>query len=139
LILGFPGESRNEILETTSLLNRLQIDGLKLHNLHIIKHTALEKLYATGGFTLFSQTEYVTLVVDFLERLAPDIVMHRLTGETYRAITVAPEWSINKIGVHNAIYKELDERDSWQGKFYPNEAEVPQTTRHSHRPEGVQI
>jgi len=125
LILGFPEESYAEILATTSLLNRLEIDGLKLHNLHVIKNTVLEKLYAAGGFTLFSQKEYVTLVVDFLERLAPEIVVHRLTGETYRAITVAPEWSINKIGVHNAIYKELEERDSWQGRFYPNETEGP--------------
>lgn len=123
LILGFPGESRDEMLETTSLLNRLQIDGLKLHNLHVIKDTVLEKLYAAGGVTLFSQSEYVALVVDFLERLAPEIVVHRLTGETYRAITVAPEWSINKIGVHNAIYKELEKRDSWQGKHFPNHAE----------------
>ena len=58
----------------------------------------------------------------------PEIVVHRLTGETYRAITVAPEWSINKIGVHNAIYKELEERDSWQGRFYPDETEAPSPT-----------
>ena len=126
LILGFPGESHAEILTTTSLLNRLRIDGLKLHNLHIVKNTILAKLYATGSFNLFTQKEYVALVVDFLERLAPETVMHRLTGETYRAITVAPEWSINKIGVHNAIYKELEERDSWQGRFYLNEAQVPE-------------
>jgi hypothetical protein len=66
----------------------------------------------------------VALVVDFLERLTPEIVVHRLTGETYRAITVAPEWSINKIGVHNAIYKELEERDTWQGKFYRDVTET---------------
>jgi radical SAM protein (TIGR01212 family) len=116
LILGFPGESRCEILETPSLMNRLEIDGIKLHNLHVIKNTVLEKLYREGRFTLISRPEYVTLVVDFLERLNPEIVVHRLTGETYRAITVAPEWSINKMGVHNAIYQELEERDSWQGR-----------------------
>jgi hypothetical protein len=117
LILGFPGESRAEILETPSLLNRLAIDGIKLHNLHVIKNTVLEKLYREDRFTLISQPEYVTLVVDFLERLNPEIVVHRLTGETYRAITIAPEWSINKMAVHNAIYKELEERDSWQGRL----------------------
>jgi uncharacterized protein len=121
LILGFPGESPMEILETPSLMNRLEIDGVKLHNLHVIKNTVLEKLYSAGSFTLFSQNEYVTLVVDFLERLDPEIVVQRLTGETYRAITVAPEWSVNKIGVHNAIYKELEERDSWQGKYQPED------------------
>ena len=136
LILGFPGESRGEILETTSLLNRLQIDGLKLHNLHVIRNTVLEKLYAAGTFSLFSQAEYVTLVVDFLERLTPEIVVHRLTGETYRAITVAPEWSINKIGVHNAIYKELEERDSWQGRCYSNQTVLPKSP-HTHVPGGA--
>jgi radical SAM protein (TIGR01212 family) len=139
LILGFPGESRAEILATTSLLNRLQIDGLKLHNLHIIKNTILAKLYATGGFNLFSQKEYVTLVVDFLERLTPETVVHRLTGETYRAITIAPQWSINKIGVHNAIYKELEERDSWQGKLYPSYTEAPEPAGDTHDPGGVLI
>jgi radical SAM protein (TIGR01212 family) len=117
LILGFPGESRAEILETPSLLNRLEINGIKLHNLHVIKNTVLEKLYTAGSFTLSSQGEYVALVVDFLERLAPEMVVHRLTGETYRAITVAPEWSINKMAVHNAISEELERRDTWQGRF----------------------
>jgi radical SAM protein (TIGR01212 family) len=116
LILGFPGESRSEILETPSLMNRLEIDGIKLHNLHVIKNTMLEKLYKEGSVPLITRPEYVTLVIDFLERLNPEIVVHRLTGETYRAITVAPEWSINKMGVHNAIYKELEQRDTWQGR-----------------------
>lgn len=116
LILGFPGESREDMLRATALLNRLGIDGVKLHNLHVIKNTALEKIYNAGEFSLFSQNEYVALVVEFLERLSPDIIVHRLTGETYRAITVAPEWSVDKIGVHNAIHRELEARDTWQGR-----------------------
>jgi uncharacterized protein len=121
LILGFPGESPAEILETPGLLNRLEIDGVKLHNLHVIKNTVLEKFYNAGSFALFTREEYVSLVADFLERLDPEMVVHRLTGETYRAITVAPEWSINKIGVLNAINKQLEERDSWQGMLYPRD------------------
>jgi radical SAM protein (TIGR01212 family) len=121
LILGFPKESPADVLATPSLLNRLEIDGLKLHNLHVIKNTVLAKLYAAGDFPLLSQSDYVALVVDFLERLSPEMVIHRLTGETYRAMTVAPQWSINKIGVHNAIYRELEERDSWQGLLYMKE------------------
>jgi radical SAM protein (TIGR01212 family) len=118
LILGFPGETRADILQTPGLLNQVAIDGVKLHNLHIIKNTVLEKIYDKTRFTLFSRQEYVSLVVDFLEILSPEIIVHRLTGETYRAITVAPEWSVNKIGVHNAIAQELEKRDSWQGRFY---------------------
>jgi uncharacterized protein len=118
VILGFPGESRDDMLETTNLLNRLGIDGVKLHNLHVIKGTVLEKFYHRGDFALLSRQEYVSLVVDFLERLNPEMIVHRLTGETYREITVAPDWSVDKIGVHNAIFKELDLRDTWQGRRY---------------------
>ncbi|HWO43470.1 MAG TPA: TIGR01212 family radical SAM protein [Candidatus Eisenbacteria bacterium] len=116
LILGFPGETRADILETPALLNRLGLDGVKLHNLHVIKNTVLERIYNAGGFALQSQSDYVALVVDFLELLDPKIVVHRLTGETYREITVAPQWSINKIGVVNAIQHALAERDTWQGR-----------------------
>ena len=123
LILGFPGESREEILATSRLLNRLDIDGVKLHNLHVIKDTALEKLYRAGEVSLFSREEYVDLVADFLELLNPKIIVHRLSGETYRAITVAPDWSVDKIGVHNAIYKALETRDTWQGRLFLRDLE----------------
>jgi uncharacterized protein len=128
LILGFPHESREEMLQTPALLNRLNIDGVKLHNLHVIKNTVLEKFYLAGEVPMLSQEEYVTLVVDFLERLNPEISIHRLTGETYRAIMIAPDWSINKMGVHNAIQKEIEERDSWQGRLYRSGASMPAPT-----------
>jgi radical SAM protein (TIGR01212 family) len=121
LILGFPTETREEILQTPSLLNRIGIDGVKLHNLHVIKNTVLEEIYLSRAFEILSREDYVALAIDFLERLAPEIVIHRLSGETYRDLTVAPEWSINKIGVHNAINAELERRDTWQGKFFVDE------------------
>ena len=128
LILGFPTETRDEILKTPALLNHLGIDGVKLHNLHVIKHTVLEQLYLSGAFELLSRAAYVSLAVDFLERLAPEIVVHRLTGETYRDLTVAPAWSIDKMGALNAIQEELERRDAWQGKAYAKGA-VPGTER----------
>ncbi len=118
LIFGFPGETPADMLASSALLNQLQIDGIKLHNLHVIRNTALEKFYNASPFALLSRDEYAALVVDFLELLNPAIVIHRLTGETYRAITVAPAWSVDKISVHNAINRELEKRDSWQGKRY---------------------
>ena len=121
LILGFPGETAADILRTPLLLNQLGVDGVKLHNLHVIRNTVLEKFYGAGSFSLPSQQEYVSLVVDFLELLNPEMIIHRLTGETYRAITIAPEWSVNKIGVHNAVSKELEKRDSWQGWLFRSE------------------
>lgn len=118
LILGFPCESRDEILQTPALINGLGIDGVKLHNLHVIKNTVLERLYRAGTFTLLSQTDYVSLAADFLERLNPEIIIQRLTGETYRQLTVAPEWSVNKWSTLNALQSELERSDGWQGKAY---------------------
>lgn len=124
LILGFPTETREEILQTPSLLNRIGIDGVKLHNLHVIKNTVLEEIYLSRAFEILSREDYVALAIDFIERLAPEIVIHRLSGETYRDLTVAPEWSINKIGVHNAINAELERRDTWQGKLFPEDSRL---------------
>ena len=137
LILGFPGESREEMLATSHLLNRLDIDGIKLHNLHVIRGTALEKLYLQGQVPLFTRDEYVALVVDFLERLNPNMIVHRLSGETYRAITVAPDWSVDKLGVHNAIYNALESRDTWQGRLFAHADKSPVVRESFTRPEGV--
>lgn len=139
LILGFPGESREEMLATSQLLNRLEIDGVKLHNLHVIKDTALEKLYRLGEVPLLSRAEYVELVVDFLELLNPGMIVHRLSGETYRAITVAPDWSIDKLGVHNAIYKAMESRDTWQGRLFSGEKHKDLSQQFFNRLEGVAI
>lgn len=124
LILGFPTETRDEMLQAPALLSRLGIDGVKIHNLHVIKNTALAEIYLAGGFEIMSREAYVALAVDFLERLAPGIIIHRLSGETYRDLTVAPDWSVNKIGVHNAIHAELERRDAWQGKFLSGDSAV---------------
>jgi uncharacterized protein len=138
LILGFPGETQTDMLQTPALLNQLAIDGVKLHNLHVIKNTALEKLFNSHHFTLFTRQEYASLVVDFLELLNPLTIVHRLTGETYRTITVAPDWSINKIGVHNAIFGTLAQRDTWQGRLYSSPA-IPSTARAAPNIQGVQL
>jgi uncharacterized protein len=137
LILGFPGESRNEILQTPALLNRLGVEGVKLHNLHVIKNTALETFYRSGSIKLLDREAYVNLVVDFLELLSPDTVIHRLTGETYAALTVAPDWSLNKLEIINAIQREMQKRDAWQGKFYPEEFELAVRAVPRDRQEGL--
>jgi uncharacterized protein len=118
LILGFPGDTHESILATARLFNDLGIDGIKLHNLHVIKNTVLERLYQLGQVPLMSRDEYLELVIDFLERLNPAIIVHRLYGATYRTMTVAPAWSVDKRGTHNALHKALEARDAWQGKRF---------------------
>lgn len=137
LILGFPTETREEILETPPLLNRLGIDGVKLHNLHVIKNTVLERIYRSGAFVPLTREAYVSMVVNFLELLRPEVVIHRLTGVTYRDLTVAPDWSVNKMEVLNAIQAELGRQDTWQGRACGEKSSLGARQRETQVSEGM--
>jgi len=116
LILGIPGESRQDMWASLHEMNRLLPRGIKLHMLHVLKQTKLASLYRNGEIQLFSQKEYVSLLVDLLEGLAPDIVVHRLTGERNRELFIAPAWALDKAGTLKRISQEMSQRDTWQGK-----------------------
>jgi radical SAM protein (TIGR01212 family) len=114
VILGLPGESREEMLATAAILNDLGVDGVKLHLLHVSRDTQLAELYARGEISLLEKEEYVGLVCDFLERLDKRIFIQRLTGDGGRDL-IAPLWSAAKFETLNAIDWELERRDSFQG------------------------
>lgn len=118
MILGLNGETRAEMLAGADFLNDLPINGIKLHNLFVTRHTVLEKDYHAGKYQPLTLEEYATLCVDYLEKLRPDIVIHRLNAHGPARLTVAPEWSINKMATVNAIHAELEQRDTWQGKQF---------------------
>jgi len=118
LILGLPGESREEMLATAEEMARLQIDGVKLHLLHVLEGTPLGELYQQGQIEMFELQEYVELAVDVIERLHPQTLIQRLTGDGPRHILLAPLWSMNKWEVLNAIDAELERRGSVQGEKY---------------------
>ncbi|MCF6179213.1 MAG: TIGR01212 family radical SAM protein [Geopsychrobacter sp.] len=118
LILGLPGESREEILATADEMARLKVDGVKLHLLHVLDGTPLGDLYKQGGIEMLEMQEYVELAVDFIERLPPETLIHRLTGDGPRNILLAPLWSMNKWEVLNAIDAELERRGTLQGDKY---------------------
>ena len=115
VILGLPGEDRAAMLATADELARLQVDGVKIHLLHVLRGTPLGDLYQAGGIQILEQGDYVTLAADFLERLHPRTVVQRLTGDGPRDLLLAPLWSLNKWEVLNAIDAELERRDSRQG------------------------
>ncbi len=115
VILGLPGETREEMLATAGILNGMGIDGVKIHLLHVMKDTPLEDMYRQGLVRLLDRDEYVGLVCDFLERLRPEISVQRLTGDGGRDYLIAPLWSLNKFEVLNAIDYELEYRGSRQG------------------------
>lgn len=118
LILGLPGESREDILATAEEMARLKVDGVKLHLLHVLEGTPLGDLYKQGQIEMLEMQEYVELAVDFVERLPPETLIQRLTGDGPRDILLAPLWSMNKWEVLNAIDAELERRGSVQGDRY---------------------
>jgi uncharacterized protein len=120
VILGFPWETREQMLGTAEVLNRLDVDFVKIHHLHVVRRTALAKSYAKEPFLTFSCPEWTTLVCDFLERLSPKIVVQRLFGWAPAGDLVAPRWDLSKAEVLQGIRQELEMRDSWQGKKVRN-------------------
>ncbi|MFO7765459.1 MAG: TIGR01212 family radical SAM protein [Pelovirga sp.] len=115
LILGLPGESREEMLETAAEMARLGVDGIKLHLLHVLRGTPLGERFLGGEITTLDMDEYVELVVDVIERLPPDTLIQRLTGDGPRELLLAPMWSLNKWEVLNAIDAEFERRGTQQG------------------------
>lgn len=117
VILGLPGEGREQMLATAAEMARLRVDGIKIHLLHVLQGTPLGDLYGQGAFSVLEQEEYVQLAADFIERLHPATLIHRLTGDGPRELLLAPLWSLNKWEVLNAIDAELARRGRRQGSF----------------------
>ena len=120
IIVGLPGEKREDIMQTARALASLPIQGIKIHLLLALSGTPLGNLYKRGEVRMITKEEYVSTVCDILEVLPPEMVIQRLTADGYRDIYLAPDWGINKMAVLNAIDGELERRNSWQGKIrYP--------------------
>ena len=118
VILGLPNETKEMMLETIHHIAKLPVSGVKLQFLHILKGTALANTYEKEPFPLFELEEYCDFVIDCIESLPPDMVIHRLTGDGPRKLLIAPLWSTDKKRVLNTIEKRFKERDTWQGKFF---------------------
>ena len=116
IILNLPGESHADMMATADALAGLPVDAVKIHNLHVVRGTPMEAMYHAGQVPLFSMGEYVQVVCDFLERLPPEMVIHRLNGDAPPDYLVAPLWCRDKRPLLKAINEELEKRDGWQGK-----------------------
>jgi radical SAM protein (TIGR01212 family) len=115
IIVGLPGETREDILETARAIATLPIHGIKIHSLLALKGTVIGDLYEKGEITMLSRDDYITVVCDILEILPPEMVIQRLTADGYRDIFIGPKWAVNKMEVLNAIDRELDRRNTYQG------------------------
>ena len=115
IINGLPYETKEDMLNTVKYLNKLDIQGIKIHMLSIIKDTPLEKLYKEKPFKILTKEEYIDIVIDQLEYLREEIVIHRITGDPDPKELVEPTWLIKKFCVLNDIDKEMVRRDTYQG------------------------
>ncbi|PAB60198.1 TIGR01212 family radical SAM protein [Anaeromicrobium sediminis] len=115
VILGLPGESKEEMMDTCTYLSDRGIDGIKIHLLHILKGTKLYEYVLENPYDPFEKEEYIEFVVDILERISPNIVVHRMTGDGKKELLYEPWWSLDKRAILNGIDRELRERDTYQG------------------------
>lgn len=118
VILGLPGESRDEMLATAEVLASLPVQGVKIHNLHVVRDTPLAEQYACGTARMLEFDEYVSIVCDFLERLPAERVIHRLSGDAPPNYLVAPQWCLEKDRILRAVAAELEHRGTRQGDRY---------------------
>ncbi|GAA3402827.1 TIGR01212 family radical SAM protein [Paenibacillus hodogayensis] len=116
IIYGLPGETHDMMLDTARAVARMDVQGIKVHLLHLMRKTPMVKQYEAGLVRFLEKDEYVKLVVDTLELLPPDMIVHRLTGDAPRDLLIGPMWSLKKWEVLNAIDAELVSRSTWQGK-----------------------
>ena len=115
IINGLPNETKEDMLNTIKYLSKLDIQGIKIHMLSITKDTPIEKMYKEKKFHLLTKEEYIDIVVEQLEYLRPEIVIHRITGDPKLDELIEPEWLIKKFCVLNDIDKEIVKRNTYQG------------------------
>lgn len=117
VIIGLPGESPRHIYQTIDYLNHSGIWGVKLQLLHILRGTGLETLYREGAVSVLSKEDYLDILIHCLERLSPETVIHRLTGDGTKNLLLAPLWSLNKKEVLNSLHHEMKIRQTFQGRL----------------------
>ncbi|QAY66710.1 TIGR01212 family radical SAM protein [Paenibacillus protaetiae] len=121
IIYGLPQETHGMMLATGRAVARMDVQGIKIHLLHLMRKTPMVKQYEAGLLRFLEQDEYIKLVADTLEFLPPEMIVHRLTGDAPRDLLIGPMWSTNKWAVLNGIDAELKRRGTWQGKLWTQE------------------
>lgn len=115
LILGFPWETRDHWLGMADEMSRVGVDMIKIHHLHLVRGTSLANEYLRAPFPLMTFDEYADLAADFVERLAPEIVVERLFGEAPGGMLVAPDWGMDRNQIMDGIRRRMEERGVVQG------------------------
>lgn len=130
IINGLPNESKETMINTCKELNNLDIQGIKIHSLSILKDSLLGNQYIKQPFPLLTREEYIDIVINQLEVLRPEIVIQRLTSDPLKEDLIAPLWNTNKTQLLNDIDKEMVKRNSYQGKALENT--ISETVQYTH-------
>jgi hypothetical protein len=128
LIIGLPGEDERHYHATLDTVLKIGVDGLKLHPLHVVKHTLLAYQWRRGGYQALEQSDYIRIAADLIERTPPHIIFHRVTATASKELLLAPEWCSKKWTVLNGIERELRQRGTYQG----SRAATAETTEEIH-------
>lgn len=120
VILGLPGESREQLMEQAETLSGLPLTTLKLHQLQLIRGTRMAREFEMHpeDFHLYTAEEYIGLVIDYVEHLRKDIVLERFISQSPRELLIAPDWGLKNYEFTERLKKRMEERDAWQGKYY---------------------
>ncbi|MCK9199361.1 MAG: TIGR01212 family radical SAM protein [Bacilli bacterium] len=118
IINGLPYETKKDMIDTIKSLSKLDIQGIKIHSLNILKNTELARLYLSTNFYIMSFEEYIDLLVEQLEYLRENIVVQRISGDAIPSELIEPKWSINKRNIANSLDKKMSILDTYQGIKY---------------------
>ena len=118
IINGLPNETKDDMINTVKFLQNLNIDGIKIHMLHVIKNSPLGSIYLESPFPLLSLEEYVDIVINQLRLLPPNVVIHRITGDADKNELIGPTWTLKKFVVMNEIDKKMRKNNYYQGDLY---------------------
>jgi radical SAM protein (TIGR01212 family) len=129
VILGLPGDGRAGARRTAQVLARSAVDGVKVHHLMVLRRTQLAQWWKQGRVELLTPQEYVSWLADFVERLSPDQVLHRITGDSPAEDLLAPHWDLHKNAVRELLAGELRARGTRQGALFCAERELDQSRK----------
>lgn len=126
LILGLPGESEEEMLRQADVISTLPLDIIKLHQLQLIRGTRMAREYAEqpDDFHLFDVDEYIDLVIRYVERLRPDLVLERFVSSSPKELLIAPDWGLKNYEYVERLKKRMQKRGSYQGKYYKKSGDL---------------
>ena len=121
IMIGLPGETKKDIINTVNFVNSHKIQGIKIHSTYVVENTVLADMYKNGEYEPLDLDDYIETLIDIMTHLNPNFVIHRISGDAPKDILVAPYWNSHKMWILHGFEKKFRARNLWQGKFYQAE------------------